>query len=283
MLTLSGIWIYPVKSLAGVFRSRAMLLPKGLEHDRRWMLVDEHGVFLTQRVHGSMALFTVQESGEGFVIAHQDENIVLPYQQAEPSDSFEVQIWDDRVRAFEVDPSYSAWFSRKLGIRCRLVAFPEANARQIDTSYAKAGENVSLADAYPLMMIGEATLAYLNSKLDEPVPMTRFRPNLTFTGGSPHDEDTWKDFTIGGNSFSGIKRCARCVLTTVDPKTGKKGSEPLKTLSTYRKENGKTYFGQNLIARTTNEIRIGDTIEVRTYHEARVHHNKNAQYDSALS
>ncbi|MEJ1238893.1 MOSC N-terminal beta barrel domain-containing protein [Chryseolinea sp. T2] len=283
MLTLSEIRIYPIKSLSGISKTQSRLLPKGLEHDRRWMLVDESGMFMTQRVHTSMALFHMQESAEGFVVSREGESIVLPYVQSEPSGAFEVQIWDDRVWAFEVNPAFSSWFTRKLGIICRLVAFPEQNARQIDPSYAAAGENVSLADAYPLMIIGESSLADLNSKLRDPLPMTRFRPNLVFSGGAPFEEDTWKEFTIGENAFTGVKRCARCVLTTIDPLTGQKGAEPLKTLATYRKANNKIYFGQNVIARTTHEIKIGDKINLITTHQAIPRLTNNAQYDSAIS
>lgn len=283
MLTLTGIRVYPIKSLAGIERSRSLILQKGLEHDRRWMLVDENGVFMTQRVHGTMALFGMKESPQGFVISHDGDSIILPYDQGTVHASFEVQIWDDRVIAHEVNPEYSAWFSTKLGMNCRLVAFPESNVRQIDTAFAAAGENVSLADAYPLMIIGESSLEDLNTRLREPLLMNRFRPNLIFSGGAPYEEDTWNEFHIGAVPFNGIKRCARCVLTTVNPLTGQKGPEPLKTLSTYRKANNKIYFGQNVIARAIREISVGDSIEVSSYLPVPANFTNNAQYDSALS
>jgi uncharacterized protein YcbX len=282
MLTLTGIRYYPIKSLAGIMRSRATVMAKGLEYDRRWMLVDENGIFMTQRVHGKMALFGVNETREGFVIGYDGDSIILPYDQGVAANSFGVQIWDDRVTAFEVDPSFSTWFSQKLNLNCRLVAFPESNPRQIESSHGSPGENVSLADAYPLMIIGESSLADLNGRLQESLDMNRFRPNLIFSGGAPYEEDTWCDFSIGGKPFTGIKRCARCVLTTINPLTGQKGAEPLKTLATYRRENNKIYFGQNVIARTLEEIRVGETIQVHTYQAAPAKLN-NAPYDSALS
>jgi uncharacterized protein YcbX len=282
-LTLTGIRIYPIKSLAGIMRSQARVLGKGLEYDRRWMLVDEYGVFLTQRVHGTMALFDVHESPQGFVITFAGDSITLPFDPGNPVNPFEVQIWDDRVVAFEVNREFSAWFSRKLDIQCRLMAFPESNPRQIETTFAANGENVSLADAYPLMIIGEASLADLNARLREPLTMNRFRPNLIFSGGAPYEEDTWNEFSIGGEQFNGVKRCARCVLTTINPLTGVKGVEPLKTLATYRRRKNKIFFGQNVIARTRNEIRVGDTIQVNTYHQEIADLSTNAQYDSAVS
>jgi uncharacterized protein YcbX len=283
MLALTGIRIYPIKSLAGIARSRARVLPKGLEYDRRWMLVDENGVFLTQRVHRTMALFDVRESPQGFVISHQGDSVTLPYEQGSASNPFEVQIWDDRVVAFEVSSKFSSWFSEKLDVRCRLVAFPESNPRQIETKFATEGENVSLADAYPLMIIGESSLEDLNTRLLEPMAMNRFRPNLIFSGGTPYEEDTWNEFSIGGKQFNGVKRCARCILTTINPLTGIKGAEPLKTLATYRRANNKIYFGQNVIAHTQEEIRVGDTIQVKTYHEVLTDLSTNAHYDSAVS
>src|SRR5690349_6113579 len=180
------------------------------------MLVDEDGVFMTQRVHGIMALFDVRQGISGFVISHHGDSITMPFDhQRNSSSPLEVQIWDDRVVAYEVNPEFSAWFSKKLDLRCRLVAFPESNPRQIETAYSAVGENVSLADAYPLMIIGESSLGDLNARLREPLTINRFRPNLIFSGGQPYEEDTWNDFTIGGKPFNGIKRCARCVLTTV--------------------------------------------------------------------
>ena len=283
MLTLTGIRIYPIKSLAGVTKVKAKVLPKGLENDRRWMLVDEQGVFMTQRVHTRMALFGVEEADQGFVITYQGDSITLPFDQGDPSHPFEVEIWDDRVMAHEVHPDYSAWFTQMLGTPCRLVAFPEANPRQVETPYTSVGEHVSLADAFPLMMIGEASLDDLNTRLSEPMTMNRFRPNLIFTGGKPYEEDTWNDFTIGGKPFRGAKRCARCVLTTINPATGEKGVEPLRTLATYRRENNKIYFGQNVLVRSSEEIQVGDTLAVQSYQPVVSGIKQNAHYDSAIS
>lgn len=283
MLSLTGIRIYPIKSLAGVSRRSARVLPKGLENDRRWMLVDDDGVFMTQREHTKMALFGVVETAQGYVITHQGESVTLSPERREAANSFQAQIWNDRVMAYEVSPGHSAWFTKHLGLSCRLVAFPEESPRQVELPLASPGENVSLADAFPLMMIGEASLADLNSRLAEPIAMNRFRPNLIFSGGRPYEEDTWQAFSIGGKDFRGVKRCARCVLTTVNPETGEKGPEPLKTLATYRKENNKIYFGQNVLPRNTDVISVGDTIQVSSYHTLITDLKTNAHYGSAVS
>lgn len=283
MLALTGIRIYPIKSLQGVMRTRAHVLSKGLEHDRRWMLVDEDGVCMTQRVYTSMALFDVQEKAQSFVISFQGDTLELPVGEGDACRPLEAQVWDDRVTVNEVNPEFSDWFSRHLDKRCRLVSFPESNSRQIDIRFASEGEHVSLADAFPLMIIGEASLMDLNRRLRAPMTMNRFRPNLIFSGGRPYEEDFWDEFSISGNNFLGVKRCARCVLTTIDPMTARKGAEPLKTLATYRREGNKIFFGQNVMPRTLGEIRVGDPISVLNRHEIAPDLKPNAQHDSAVS
>ena len=111
-------------------------------------------------------------------------------------------------------------------------------------------------------MIGQSSLDDLNSRLEFPVPMNRFRPNLVFTGGQPYEEDSWKLLTIGNNKFAGVKPCSRCVLTTVDQNTGEKGKEPLATLAKYRQHENKIYFGQNLLSIDHHTIHEGDEIKL---------------------
>lgn len=266
---LSEIWIYPIKSLGGVPLEKATVLEKGLQYDRRWMLVDENGLFMTQRVLPKMALFKLKmdnllagKAGGKFKIHFSTEWIELP--ESASGELKEAKIWDDRVWVQEVDTQISNWFSDRLNVKCKLVSFPENNNRLVDERYRVNHENVSLADAYPFLIIGQKTLEMLNAKLTNPVPMNRFRPNFVFTGGEPHEEDTWRDFSIGQNRFIGVKPCGRCVLTTVDQETGKKEDEPLRTLATYRKQENKINFGQNLVAVDHLEVHVGDVITIQT-------------------
>ncbi|HYG01540.1 MAG TPA: MOSC domain-containing protein, partial [Chryseosolibacter sp.] len=172
-------------------------------------------------------------------------------------------IWNDIVDVHpHADPVVHEWFSQRLGFPCKLVAFPEENERPVDADYSINDEHVSLADAYPFMIIGQRSLDMLNTKLKDAVPMNRFRPNFVFTGGEAHDEDSWREFTIGSNRFAGVKLCARCVLTTVNQDTAEKGTEPLYTMSTYRKVGNKVLFGQNLVALDFGTVKVGDTISV---------------------
>jgi hypothetical protein len=260
MLCLSEIWIFPVKSLGGIRVPSARVLPKGLAHDRRWMLVDGHNQFLTQRVYPRMALFKLAATADGFEISFNAERLLVSVAQGEQGPAISALVWDSPVEVIEVSRQHSEWFSEHLKIRCKLVAFPEANARQIDPNYAAPDQHVSLADGYPLLIVGQSSLDDLNSRLATPVPMNRFRPNLVFTGGRPYEEDGWKNFAIGQSRFTGVKPCSRCVVTTVDQQTAEKGKEPLATLAKYRSKNGKVFFGQNLLVAYGTYINEGDEI-----------------------
>jgi uncharacterized protein len=260
LFRLTEIYIYPIKSLGGIRVPSSKVMEKGLAFDRRWMLIDETSTFMTQRVHTLMALFKLEMNQSSFKITFKNDSILLPFVHSHIPKEIKTNVWDDEVTTFEVSEAYSNWFSEKLGMKCKLVFFPEENSRPVDVRYKINNENVSLADGYPLLIIGQSSLDDLNSRLELPVPMNRFRPNLVFVGGQPYEEDTWKFFTIGKNKFAGVKPCSRCVLTTVDQQTGEKGKEPLATLATYRKRENNIYFGQNVLAIDHNEIHEGDEI-----------------------
>jgi uncharacterized protein len=267
-LTLSEIWVYPVKSLGGIRLTSAKVFQKGLQFDRRWMLVDEKGVFLTQRIHPKMALFKLALNGDQLFIqfrhptpgASTFPSVFLDTTAPPLGGLVKAIIWNDEVEVQETDPAISAWFSDLLDLNVRLVAFPERNPRPVDPQYQINNEHVSLADAYPFLIIGESSLNDLNERLTDAVPMNRFRPNFVFTGGKPYDEDDWKEFSIGGNRFAGVKPCARCNLTTVNQDTAHRGVEPLLTLSSYRKSGNKVLFGQNVVALDHSIVSVGDEI-----------------------
>lgn len=267
---LSEIWIYPIKSLPGIQLPKALVAPKGLQFDRRWMLVDQNSRFLTQRVHPEMALFNVKLENEFLIVSKKSlkQEIAIPNTIAINliSTSYEktlkVQIWQNEVEAIEVKKSFSVWFSEQLQFKCRLVFFPENNRRDVDPDFATIGDQVSFADAYPILIIGQTSLENLNQKLESPITSMRFRPNFIFSGDLPHAEDNWKNFTIGAVSFEGVKPCSRCVVITLNPDNGEKGVEPLKTLAKFRTQNGKVHFGENVIPRSTGEVKIGDRIEI---------------------
>ncbi|MCE2733528.1 MAG: MOSC domain-containing protein [Chryseotalea sp.] len=262
MLQLAEIWIYPIKSLGGISLQQSKVLPKGLAYDRRWMLMDETHKFMTQRTLPEMALFTTEIENKTVKVTFRKNNstIQFPIQEQYDGESFSAIIWDDVVNVQEVNQTVSEWFTACLQKKCRLVFLPETALRPVDVRYAKQKEQVSLADGYPFLVIGQSSLDDLNKKLKEPILMNRFRPNFVFTGGLPCEEDHWKKFTIGNTTFEGVKPCSRCVLINVDQFTAESGKEPLKTLAGYRTQNNKVYFGQNLVLVSGDEVKVGDKI-----------------------
>ncbi|MFZ1808281.1 MAG: MOSC N-terminal beta barrel domain-containing protein [Cyclobacteriaceae bacterium] len=264
-MKLTEIWIYPVKSLGGIRLKKAKALPKGLEYDRRYMLVDENNRFITQRVSPQLALFKLSLEESVFKITHGNDTIDLP-KSPELNDKFiTVTIFDDVVQAMELGTKFNQWFSVRADIKCKLIFFPEENRRPVDKDFAVNNEQVSLADGYPFLIIGQRSLDELNTKLEVSVPMNRFRPNFVFDGGKPFEEDNWRDIKIGSNGFTGLKLCGRCVVPTVNQETGEMGKEPLATLSKFRKAGSKVNFGQNLVARNHQEVKEGDKIEIESF------------------
>lgn len=262
MLTVSGLYIYPVKSLGGIALPAASLTDRGFEYDRRWMLVDENNRFISQREVAAMAFLKVSLHEGGLLVQNTNKAdcfYLVPFQPL-TTEMMMVSVWSDNCLAQCVSAEADAWFSEQLDISCRLVYMPDNTLREVDELYAHNKEITSFSDGYPLLIIGQASLDDLNSRLSSPLQMDRFRPNIVFTGGLPFQEDDMKQFSIGGIQFFGVKPCARCTITTIDQQTGVKGKEPLKTLSTYRAKNNHIYFGQNLLYQGAGTIRIGDVI-----------------------
>lgn len=268
--TLSGLYIYPIKSLGGISLMEARVENMGLQYDRRWMLIDEEGKFITQRKYAALALLQVSITDSGLRVNHKaDPSLQLSFAFTETTgEVIEVNIWDDQCQSVAVSEAADQWFSSYMNKAVRLVKIPEQEKRQVDPKYAKANEIVGFADGYPFLIISEASLTGLNSRLPEPVPMDRFRPNLVFSGGEAHIEDQFGIFEIGQIKFKAVKPCARCVLTTVNQQTATKGAEPLKTLAAYRTINSKVMFGQNLLHHGDGTVHIGDEIKVTQWKAA---------------
>ena len=263
MYTLSEIWIYPIKSLGGIPLTESHVQERGLQYDRRWMIVDPEGRFITQRNVHQMVLIDVAFSESGFRVTHREfpgEDLLVPFESGS-QETIHVQIWDDEVEAVTVSKATDRQLSRWLGREVRLVRMPDWTSRPVDPNYTQNGENVSFADGYPVLLIGQSSLDELNTRLESPVSMRRFRPNLVVTGSAAYEEDTWHELSIGTCSFRGVKPCARCNVPTLDPATGMAGTEPIKTLSTYRKRNNKVLFGMNLLARP-GKIAVGDRVNL---------------------
>ncbi len=266
---LSELWIYPIKSLGGIPLQQSLVQRRGLQYDRRWMLVDDSGEFMTQRELPAMALLGTKVDADVLTVFAKNDPaqfVQIPLEiRPDEGPKVMVQVWSNRCAARLLPAAINEWFSDRLGKSLRLVWMPETTHRAADGRYAPKGQYVSFADGFPFLIIGQEALNDLNTRLAEPLPMNRFRPNLVFTGGTPFAEDNWTDFTIGEVSFKAVKRCARCPITTTDQETALRAQEPLKTLATFRRFGNKIYFGQNVVWMGEAEnatIRIQDAVTV---------------------
>ncbi len=259
---LSGVYVYPIKSCGGISLQSADLRATGLRDDRRWMLVDESGGFMSQRRHPRMALISPRITPDRLVVrAPGMPDLEVPA-EGEHGERIEVEVWGDAQRGVPAGGEADRWFGRYLGFPCRLVRKPDDDVRPVDSAYARDGDQTSFADGFPLLLISEASLEDLNRRLESPVPMNRFRPNLVVRGCGPYAEDGWGEIRAGGAVFRVAEPCPRCAITTVDQESGKRGKEPLKTLAAYRKAEGEVWFGRNLIHTSLGTVRVGDPVEV---------------------
>jgi uncharacterized protein YcbX len=267
MLRVSQLFIYPIKSLGGIALDTAQLTDRGLQHDRRWMLIDKDNRFLSQREHAQMALFKIELETDSLKVTYTTDGstINIPFKPLK-QDLLNVTIWDDTCTGQLVSDVVDAWFTVKLGIPTRLVYMPNETHRATDPRYTTQGTIASFADAYPALLIGQASLDDLNNRLAEPLPMNRFRPNIVFEGGEPYSEDLMDHISMSGIDMYGVKLCARCIMTTIDQQTAIKYKEPLKTLASYRRKGNKILFGQNLAFNSTGVLNIGDEINVLSLH-----------------
>ena len=265
---LSEINIYPIKSLGGISLESSTVEGRGLQFDRRWLLIDENNKFLTQREFPKMATVNIEVLKNGLWVSENGNEMIVSF-EPDTNETASVKIWSSKCRARVYERETNEWFSNVLQTDCRLVVMPEETRRKVNYFYAVHKDDaVSFADAYPFLLIGEGSLEDLNSRLENPVPMNRFRPNLVVSGTDAFAEDNWKQIKIGECIFHVVKPCGRCVMTTIDQASGEKHSaEPLKTLASYRipkrSIKKKILFGQNLIAENVGAtLKVGDKVEV---------------------
>jgi len=282
---ISELNIYPIKSLKGISVESALIEERGLQYDRRWMLTDVNGVFMTQRQFPRMATIKVEVTGDGLRVTGKTAGEMnIPF-KPDIGEQVRVTIWNSVCDAEIYNGPVSEWFSDVLGTNCQLVYMPDTSRRSVNPLFNKNDDVVSFADGYPLMVLIEASLADLNERImdaDEgvldPLPMNRFRPNLVVSGADAFAEDNWQKIRVGDAVFRSTKPCERCVITTVDQSRGEfVGKEPLKTLASYRIAKNvmpdrceslglnetAVIFGQNLIPESIGgTVSVGDVIEI---------------------
>lgn len=277
---ISEINIYPIKSLKGISLDSATVEERGLKYDRRWMLTTPDGMFFTQREFPRMAAIEtwIEDDGLGLgVSAERFGEVFVPF-EPQNGNTQQVTIWQSVCEGVIYGDALNEWFSDVIGTDCQLVYMADDTRRGVNPRFNKNDDVVSFADGYPLMVLSEASLEDLNSRLETPLPMNRFRPNIVVSGATPYVEDDWKKIRVGEAKFRSTKPCERCITTTVDQTKGEfDGKEPLKTLASYRMAKNvmperydslgvgpnAVLFGQNLIAETAGAtIRVGDRVEI---------------------
>lgn len=269
---LASLFLYPVKSLRGCAVTSAAVDDLGLIGDRRFLVVDENGRFLTQRAVARMALVDTALSTDTLTLSAANAGSVSVPRASDPAAALRsVTVWkSENLLAEDCGDAPAAWLSNFLGVRCRLVRIGPKFLRPVLKQAAGPGDVVSFADSVPFLVISEASLADLNDRLaargEDPLPMNRFRPNLVVAGAAPYAEDTWARFRVSQIVFRSAGACARCSITTTDQLTAERGKEPLRTLATYRRDTADptdVNFGQNLIHETkSGTLRVGDKLEL---------------------
>ena len=262
-ILLSSLIYYPIKACRGFDITESRVERMGLVDDRRMMVVTPDGEFLTQREHAKLALITPALKNDTVTLSAPNfDSIQFAIQKT--GVATHVNIWRSKgVNAIDQGEETAQWFSDWLGASVRLVHIEEGFKRKLNPDFAvSADDHTGFADGYPILIISEASLRDLNSKLDSPLPMNRFRPNIVVQNCEPFAEDTWKRIRIGGVEMALVKPCPRCVVTTIDKETLEKNKEPLKTLSAYRKQEGGAMFGMNVIPLNEGDIKVGMSVEI---------------------
>jgi uncharacterized protein YcbX len=268
-LRVSALYVYPIKSLGGISLSAMAFDEMGPRFDRRWMLVDDDGRFISQREEPRMALISTQIDGRGVIVSTAGRESMRIEPVGPDAERVQVSVWSDTIDALRAGDAADRWFSAALTVSCRLVCFANDVVRLAERGLDPAEQPIGFADGYPLLVVGAQSLRELNGRIvargRSALPMNRFRPNVVIDGAAAWDEDVWKRIAIGDDDMhlSIVKPCARCSITTVDQVTGERGKEPLATLATYRRSSdGSVMMGQNALHDRTGTIRVGDEVRM---------------------
>ena len=265
MPVLSALHVYPIKSCAGISVTEWEVDAFGFCFDRRWMLVTPRGHFLTQRELPALALVRVVISPPHLRVTAPGAPELMTPLAPQGGRPVATEVWGDPLRAVAPDHKADEWFSSYLGHEVVLLYVPDEAVREVDRDYAPEGGRTGFADGFPFLLVGEASLADLNARLATPLPMNRFRPNLVVGGSAPFAEDGWRRILIGSIPMQVVKPCARCVVTTTDQATGQRdGDEPLRTLATFRRQDDKVMFGQNVVHYGVGRLKVGDAVGIES-------------------
>lgn len=274
-LIVSGLYIYPVKSCQAVPLQASPVTQSGLLFDRRFMVINKKGLFLTAREYPQLTLIDAKSVQHGLVLTHPSMNSPLPLVIETFTNEYrETEIWEKPVSANITHPLANAWFSELLNQQVELVYFGEHSTR---FTSRRPDQPVAFADGYPFLLTTQASLDDLNKSGPQINEMERFRPNIVISGNEAFNEDTWKRIRIGDVIFENVKPCVRCLFITLDPDTAERSpkGEPLRTLAKYRlfDKEGVT-FGVNLVTENEGMIAVGDEVEILEYQTPYVYTDK---------
>lgn len=262
MLKVSSLHIYPIKSCAAVDLTAVRLDTRGPLLDRRWMLIDKDGRFVTQReeprlsqIRPGITPLALEVEAPGM------QKLKVPLGGGRGR-RVRAQVWGHETEAEFLGNDVADWFSDAMQRNLRLVRWADEQVRPVSKRHTDIDSQTAFADGYPVLLVSEASLAELNGRLEQRVPMDRFRPNIVVRGCEAFAEDGWRKFTVGDMTLHGVKPCDRCTITTVDQRSGQAGKEPLATLSGFRTVDSRVLFGINCVHGGFGNIREGDSIEV---------------------
>lgn len=263
-VTVTALHVHPVKGLRGHALASVAVERCGLAGDRRWMVVDPAGRFLTQRQFPQMATVAAEHGADGLVLHAPDRGRLLEPTPDAVAPTIPVTVWQSIVPAQPASEAAAAWLSQVLGVACRLVYLADPAARPVDPAYGAASDRVSFADGFPVLLAATGSLHDLNARLEAPIPMRRFRPNVEISGAPAWVEDCWRRIRIGEVVFRLPKPCSRCVVTTVDQESGQRPDrqQPLRTLARFHRTEDGAMFGQNMIPESLGRIAVGDLVTV---------------------
>lgn len=268
-ITLSQIITYPLKSAAGNYAETGDVTSRGLKNDRHWVLLDSENQAITARAFPKLLQIQPEVKKSGLSITHNISGEKIHFETPiDQSSLSQLNIFSEQATGLAIGNTANEWFSNYLGVACRLAFMSPESHRDFALSRGgKEGDVVSYADEAPFLLLSEASVADLNSRLDSPVTLKHFRPNLVIKGCDAYAEDQWKMIRIGECEFEVAQLCKRCVFTTINPETQEKSpkGEPLRTLASYKKHpKGGVAFGVHLVARKLGVINKGDLIEILT-------------------
>ncbi len=259
---VSALHVYPIKSCRSTALDEAVILKRGIKLDRSLVLSKPDGTAITQREYPVLSLVNPQIVDDSHLLLSAPGKEDFHFELAKSGAQMKCMLWGDESVSIDQGDEVALWFSTLLNVDCRLLSMADDFVRPVDPDYATAEQELGFADGFPFLLISEASLEDLNDKLEFPVPMNRFRPNIVVSGCEPFAEDKWKSIRIADVVFDLVKPCARCVMVTIDQDHAVLSKEPLRTLAAYRKVDQKVLFGQNLVHHNIGKIKVGDELEI---------------------